>query len=71
MVYFEIVKTKGKQKWHARIRDSGNHKILFWTEDYEHKSDAKHACELVKDGAASADIPSQSIKENDDSPVIA
>lgn len=69
-IEFEIVKTRGEQKWHARIRSAGNREILFWTEDYEHKRDARHACELIQAGAAAATIPQQSTKVYGSSPVV-
>lgn len=70
-VRFEIVKTRGEKKWHARIKSAGNNETLFWTQDYASKASARYACQLIKSGAAAAIIPSTSIKEDDDSPVIA
>lgn len=35
---------------------AANGKTLFWTEVYATKSAARHACELVKAGAAAAPI---------------
>ena len=67
-MYFEIVKTKGARKWHARIMGDNN-RIVFWTQDYTSKESARHACEIVKTAAALADIPEKSVKEPGGSPV--
>jgi uncharacterized protein YegP (UPF0339 family) len=67
-MYFEIVKTKGESQWHARIRGDNN-RIVFWTQDYDTKAAARHACEIVQAEAASAAIPDKSLKEGAGSPI--
>jgi uncharacterized protein YegP (UPF0339 family) len=66
-MYFEIVKTKGVKKWHARIRGDNN-RIVFWTQNYYSKADAKHACEIVQSGARSANVPLKPTKLTSASP---
>lgn len=39
----------------AHIKDQ-NHKLIFWTQVYTTKANAKHACELVQMGARTAPI---------------
>ena len=52
-MYFEIVSASGGYR--AHIKDQ-NHKLIFWTEVYTTKQGARHACELVQVGAATAPI---------------
>jgi uncharacterized protein YegP (UPF0339 family) len=52
-MYFEIVSASGGYR--AHIKDQ-NHKLIFWTEVYSTKANARHACELVKANALGAPI---------------
>lgn len=52
-LYFEIVSASGGYR--AHIKDA-NHKLIWWTEVYVTKANARHACDLVKAYAANAPI---------------
>lgn len=47
---FEIVHTPGRvQPWHVRFV-AANGAIVWWTENYTDKRDAKHALDLLAEG---------------------
>ena len=56
-MHFEVVtkKTTNGTLYHARIV-GGNNEIIFASQNYTAKASAKHACEVVKANAASAQI---------------
>jgi uncharacterized protein YegP (UPF0339 family) len=56
-MHFEVVtkRTTNGTLYHARIK-GGNGEIIFSSQNYTANESAKHACEIVKAQAASAQI---------------
>jgi uncharacterized protein YegP (UPF0339 family) len=52
-VYFQIVAASGGYRAYIK---AANHEILFWSEVYTTKANARHAVELVRDNAGGAPL---------------
>ena len=53
-IYFEIVGASGGYRGH--VKDRGNHKLIWWTQVYARKEDAKYAIDLLRAHASTAPV---------------